>query len=129
MQQNKDQLQQQSHQPQQQSQSKQQQPTVKLTLDTLHLEHNMIEFIPTAAFQNFDIVNVTYLDGNPLTILGDEAFRPARIRELYIRYCNLHHVSPLTFEGLGSSLQILDLSGNNISSLPENVFHNFDMFR
>lgn len=37
----------------------------RLTLDILHLEFNQIEGIPTASFSNFDVVNVTYLDGNP----------------------------------------------------------------
>lgn len=35
----------------------------------------------------------------------------------------------MAFEGLGSSLQILDLSANNITSLPDSVFDNFDVFR
>lgn len=46
-----------------------------------------------------------------------------------MRHCSLQYVSPLAFEGLGSSLQILDLSANNITSLPDNVFDNFDVFR
>lgn len=102
---------------------------VKLTLDKLHLEYNMIEMLPKSSFQNFDILNNTYLDGNPLEILEDEAFRQAKIRELYIRHCKLYMVSPLAFEGLGGTLQKLDLSGNNITSLPENIFNKFDTLR
>lgn len=103
--------------------------SVKLTLDVLHLEYNRIQTLESNSFRYFDIVNNTFLDGNPLKTLNDEAFRPCKIRELYIRYCDLHSVSPLAFEGLGGSLQILDLSGNNISALPEMVFRNFDVFR
>lgn len=102
---------------------------VKLTLDALHLEYNLIETIPTGSFQHFDIINQTFLDGNPITVLGEEAFRPAKIKELYIRHCSVHYVSPLAFEGLGNSLQLLDLSANNITSLPDSVFDNFDVFR
>lgn len=102
---------------------------VKLTLDILHLEYNLIEILPTESFQYFDIVNVTFLDGNPLRELRNEAFRPSRMRELYIRFCDLHTVSPLAFEGLGTTLQILDLTGNNITTLPEHLFKNFDVFR
>lgn len=109
--------------------AQQNQPPVHLTLDVLHLEYNRVKALPTNAFQNFDEVNVTYLDGNPLVLIADEAFRPTKIRELYIRYCSLSFVSPLAFEGLGPSLQILDMSGNNISNLSENTFHNFDVFR
>lgn len=102
---------------------------VKLTLDVLHLEYNLIEILSTESFQYFDIVNVTFLDGNPLRELRNEAFRPSRMRELYIRFCELHTVSPLAFEGLGTTLQILDLTGNNITTLPEHLFKNFDVFR
>lgn len=102
---------------------------VKLTLDSLHLEYNLIDNIQPGSFQRFDIVNQTFLDGNPITMLGEEAFRPAKIKELYIRHCSLHYVSPLAFEGLGNSLQILDLSANNITSLPDSLFDNFDVFR
>lgn len=109
--------------------AQQNQPPVHLTLDVLHLDYNRVKQLPTNAFQNFDEVNVTYLDGNPLVLIADEAFRPTKIRELYIRYCSLSYVSPLAFEGLGATLQILDMSGNNISNLSENTFHNFDVFR
>lgn len=102
---------------------------VHLTLDVLHLEYNRIKALPTQAFQNFDEVNVTLLDGNPLVQIADEAFRPTKIRELYIRYCSLSHVSPLAFEGLGPTLQILDMSGNSISNMSESTFHNFDVLR
>lgn len=85
--------------------------------------------MPTGSFVNFDVVNVTYLDGNPLKQIADEAFRPTKMRELYIRFCSLNFVSPLAFEGLGATLQILDLSGNNISSLADTTFHKFDVFR
>lgn len=103
--------------------------SAKLTLDVLHLEYNRIETLETNSFRYFDIVNSTFLDGNPLQTLHDEAFRPCKIRELYIRFCDLNSVSTLAFEGLGGSLQILDLSGNNISTLPELAFRNFDIFR
>lgn len=103
-------------------------PPVHLTLDTLHLDYNRIKVLPTNGFQNFDEVNMTYLDGNPLVQIADEAFRPTKIRELYIRYCSLSIISPLAFEGLGPTLQVLDLSGNSISNLSENTFHKFDMF-
>jgi hypothetical protein len=43
---------------------------VKLSLDTLHLEYNAIEAVPPASFQYFEVVNKTYLDGNPIKMLG-----------------------------------------------------------
>lgn len=101
----------------------------KLTLDTIHLEFNRIENIPTASFVHFDVVNATYLDGNPIKFLGDEAFRAARIRELYIRRCGLSFISPTSFEGIGNSLHILDISGNNLTDIPESFLKGFDDFK
>ncbi|XP_055324765.1 chaoptin [Sitodiplosis mosellana] len=101
----------------------------KLTLDVLHLEFNRIEEIPTASFAHFDVVNVTYLDGNPLNALGERAFESARIRELYIRHCGLSFVSPASFDGLDRTLQILDISGNNLTALPMEFLKGFTEFK
>lgn len=101
----------------------------KLTLDTIYLEFNRIENIPTDSFVHFDVANITYLDGNPIKFLGDQAFRSARIRELYIRRCGLSFISPTSFESIGHFLQILDLSGNNLTDIPENFLKDFDDFK
>lgn len=101
----------------------------KLVLDILHLEFNHITEIPTASFVNFDVVNITYLDGNPLRMLGERAFESARIRELYIRHCGLSNISPASFDGMGKTLQILDLSGNNLTALPMNILNGFSEFK
>lgn len=101
----------------------------RLTLDILHLEFNRIEEIPTASFSNFEVVNVTYLDGNPLKVLGDRAFESARIRELYIRHCGLSFISPASFEGMGNALQVLDISGNNLTAMSKEFLKGFTEFR
>uniref|UniRef100_A0A336KC85 CSON002513 protein n=1 Tax=Culicoides sonorensis TaxID=179676 RepID=A0A336KC85_CULSO len=102
---------------------------VKLNLNILHLEYNQITSIPPESFQYFDVLNVTYLDGNPISVISEGAFQKARIRELYIRNCKLHFISPEAFTSLESSLQVLDLSGNNITTLPEKVFSAFDSLK
>lgn len=51
------------------------------------------------------------------------------MRELYLRSCGLTHISPTAFAGLENSLELLDLSGNNISYLPQEVFHRFQYLR
>lgn len=99
---------------------------IKLALEQLHLEHNEINVIQPAAFQYFLTVNRTFLDFNPIHIVSDNAFQPARIRELYIRHCRLDFIEPSAFAGLESSLQVLDISGNNITTLPEKLFTSFD---
>lgn len=99
---------------------------IKLALDEMHLEHNEINVIQPAGFQYFLTVNRTFLDFNPIHIISDNAFQSARIRELYIRHCRLDFIEPEAFAGLESSLQVLDISGNNITTLPEKLLSSFD---
>lgn len=44
------------------------------------------------------------------------------MKELYMRNCNLKEISPLAFSGLENFLEVLDLSGNHISSLSDEIF-------
>lgn len=103
--------------------------SAKLNLDSLHLEYNHIDILRPNSFQNYDIVNRTFFDGNPIHTLKEDAFKPAKIREIYMRYCGLTHISPVAFDSLVNSLQILDLSGNNLTELPNKLFNNFDVLR
>nr|CAD7393869.1 unnamed protein product [Timema cristinae] len=213
--------------------SEPEQPGVQLSLDTLRLDYNQIQYLPPGSFQHFDILNRTFLDGNPLfmveppfrmrvggewvssilhppaiispltpppsfifkttplngncrqTVLimapvqmqareewkavlerpppdhpteirtsispcsavglnttsalanyateaGNDladAFRDARIRELSLRDCGVTALSPGAFSGLEPSLQLLDLAGNNLTVLPNHLFHDFDFLR
>lgn len=99
----------------------------KLALDQLHLEHNEINVVQPGSFQHFLTVNQTFLDFNPIHIISDNAFQSAQIRELYIRHCRLDFIEPSAFSGLESSLHVLDLSGNNITTLPDQLFSSFDL--
>lgn len=65
---------------------------------------------------------------NDLSLQGD-AFRDAKIRELSLRDCGLSELSARAFSGLEASLQFLDLSSNNLTELPQQLFHEFDFLR
>lgn len=41
----------------------------QLNLDTLRLDYNQLKILESVSFQYFNVLNHTYLDGNPLTIL------------------------------------------------------------
>ncbi|KAK9879164.1 hypothetical protein WA026_004016 [Henosepilachna vigintioctopunctata] len=100
-----------------------------INLDELRLEYNqMTELMPTS-FQLFNVVNRTYLDGNQLANVAENAFRQAKIRELYMRRCGLKEISPFAFEGLEDHLEILDLSGNNLQQLSDDLFSRLIMLR
>ncbi|CAH0395861.1 unnamed protein product [Bemisia tabaci] len=101
----------------------------KLSLDILRLDYNDIQFLPPGSFQHLDIVNKTYLNGNPLSLVQTDAFRDARIRELYLVDCGLQEISPSAFSGLEPSLQVLDLSKNNLTQLPATLLLEFDFLK
>uniref|UniRef100_A0A182KBF3 Chaoptin n=1 Tax=Anopheles christyi TaxID=43041 RepID=A0A182KBF3_9DIPT len=101
----------------------------RLTLDSLNLSYNELETLPAASFSQFDMANLTLLDGNPLSLIEDNAFRSAKIRELYVRHCDLDHVQPEAFSGLENYLQVLDLSGNNLTEVADNLFRGFENLR
>ncbi|XP_055380900.1 chaoptin isoform X2 [Condylostylus longicornis] len=103
--------------------------SAKLNLDNLHIEYNHIKKLTPNSFKNFEVVNRTFFDGNPIYRIMEDAFKPAKIREIYMRYCGLTRISPVAFDSLVNSLQILDLSGNNITNLPNKLFNNFDTLR
>lgn len=46
----------------------------KLSLDELHLEYNSLSSLSSEAFQNFDMINSTYFDGNPITSINVSFF-------------------------------------------------------
>lgn len=39
----------------------------KFLLDEFHLEYNHIKVLEPHSLQNFEVINKTYLDGNPIT--------------------------------------------------------------
>ncbi|CAD1476915.1 unnamed protein product [Heterotrigona itama] len=112
--------------------NQQQEPEIRglqMSLDILRLDNNQIETLMSGDFQHFYKVNRTYLDGNPLTMIEEGTFRDSRIRELYFSDCDLMDVNSPNFAGLESSLELLDLSGNNITSLPSPIFQEYDFLR
>ncbi|XP_003424382.1 chaoptin isoform X2 [Nasonia vitripennis] len=102
---------------------------VHMSLDVLRLDYNQIDSLHPGSFQHFQKVNRTYLNGNPIMTIEQGAFKDSRIRELYLTDCDLYEVDSPDFMGLESSLELLDLSGNNLTSLPNHVFQEYDFLR
>ncbi|KAH0557410.1 chaoptin [Cotesia glomerata] len=102
---------------------------VQISLDTLRLDYNQIEILPPGSFQHFFRVNTTYMSGNPLMEIEDDAFRDSKIKELYFTDCELKEIDSASLRGLESSLELLDISGNNITELQQNIFQEFDFLR
>ncbi|CAL1688585.1 unnamed protein product [Lasius platythorax] len=107
----------------------QQEPEIKgiqMSLDMLRLDYNQIEVLASGDFQHFYKVNRTYLSGNPLTMIEEGTFRDSRIRELHFSDCDLLEINSANLAGLESTLELLDVSGNNITTLPNRLFQDFD---
>ncbi|XP_046462597.1 chaoptin-like [Daphnia pulex] len=101
----------------------------RISIDTLILDNNMIGNLPPFAFQNFNLINKTSLNGNLIREIAEDAFKDAKIRDLSLSDCSVHGVDARSFRGLESSLQRLDLSYNNLSTLPENLLDKFDFLK
>jgi hypothetical protein len=56
-----------------------------LSLDTLNLSYNKIQVLPSTAFQHFDVVNRTFLDGNPLVTIEVKTRRATRCHGRVVR--------------------------------------------
>ncbi|XP_034949878.1 chaoptin [Chelonus insularis] len=102
---------------------------IQISLDTLRLDWNQITTLQPGSFQHFFKVNKTYLSGNPLIEIEEGAFRDSKIRELYLTDCDIMEINSASLKGLESSLELLDLSGNNITSLQSHIFQEFDFLR
>lgn len=94
---------------------------IKLSLDELNLNNNEIRSLLPLSFKNFNFINRTFLTGNPIEIINEDAFRNTQIKELYMDNCEINVINPKSFEGLDNTLQILDLSFNNISTFPQSA--------
>ncbi|CAL8100961.1 unnamed protein product [Orchesella dallaii] len=101
----------------------------KLNVGILKLNYNRISSVPPFAFQNFRRASSVSLAFNPIDSLVDDAFKDAEIEELDISNCFIREVQPKAFRGLENTLISLDMSSNNITELPFELFSNFDRLR
>ncbi|XP_075975754.1 leucine rich repeat containing G protein-coupled receptor chaoptin isoform X2 [Anticarsia gemmatalis] len=102
---------------------------IRLSLDSLKLDNNLIRDLLPGSFKYFNILNSTTMDGNPIFTLREDAFRNAKIKSLSLRDCELVDLSPASFAGLENSLQSLDLSENNLTMLSKFMLNKLDSLR
>lgn len=102
---------------------------IKLSLDSLKLDNNVIRILHPSSFKYFNILNSTSLDGNPLYSLREDAFRNAKIRSLSLKDCDITELSPASFAGLENTLQNLDLSENNLTMISKFMLNKLDSLR
>ncbi|XP_059058531.1 chaoptin [Achroia grisella] len=103
--------------------------SVRLSLDTLKLDNNLINTLLPGSFKYFNVLNTTSLDRNPIYIIREDAFRNAKIKTLSLRDCAIWDLSPASFAGLENSLQSLDLSENNLTMISKFMLNKLDSLR
>jgi len=101
----------------------------KLSVGSVSFDHNRIHILPSFSFQNFKQAKAVSLAYNPLTILVDDAFKEVNIDDLDLSHCYIHSIEPMAFRGLQKYLQKLDLSFNNITEIPPDLFEHFGRLR
>ncbi|XP_037867501.1 chaoptin isoform X1 [Bombyx mori] len=102
---------------------------IKLSLDLLKLDNNMIQVLYPGAFKYFNVLNSTTLDRNPIVTIREDAFRNAKIKSLSLRDCSISDLSPAAFAGLENSLISLDLSENNLTMVSKFMLNKLDSLR
>ncbi|CAG7698441.1 unnamed protein product [Allacma fusca] len=98
----------------------------KISAVEVNLNHNRITELPPYALVNFQSVERISFASNPLQEIQDEAFKNPSIKELDLSNCLISDLNPKAFRGLEKSLRVLDLSFNNITEFPDDVFENLD---
>ncbi|KAL1140925.1 hypothetical protein AAG570_000853, partial [Ranatra chinensis] len=101
----------------------------RLSLDSLDLSYNRIAMLGAQAMANFEVANTTSFRANPLSDIEPNAFKGCRITELILAECHLSEINPESFNELDNSLQLLDLSGNNISTFSFEFLQRYNSIR
>lgn len=89
-------------------------------LDELYLAHNNLKALPKTLFAK-NVISVLDLSHNSLETFDNEMLH--NMNNLDISYNRIKHIGPKTF-GKMEKLTALDLSGNDLRDLDENIFIN-----
>ncbi|XP_029922721.1 leucine-rich repeat and fibronectin type III domain-containing protein 1 isoform X1 [Myripristis murdjan] len=85
----------------------------------LTLSRNTISQIMPHAFVGLRALRALHMDGNRLSVIKTDHFRGlVNLRHLILGNNQIHHVAPTSFDEFVSTIEDLDLSNNNLRSLP-----------
>ncbi|KAM9780465.1 chondroadherin-like protein [Neosynchiropus ocellatus] len=90
-------------------------------LGTLHLASNRLTQVPTRALSKTPNLEELDLSGNPVDVVGPEAFQPISqsLKRLHMDRMNMRRLSQDALTGLGSTLRALTVRGNQLEELPD----------
>ncbi|XP_062329021.1 leucine-rich repeat and fibronectin type III domain-containing protein 1 [Osmerus eperlanus] len=85
----------------------------------LTLSRNTISQITPHAFGGLRALRALHMDGNRLSVIRSDHFKGlVNLRHLILGNNQIHHVAPTSFDEFVSTIEDLDLSNNNLRSLP-----------
>ncbi|XP_028651319.1 leucine-rich repeat and fibronectin type III domain-containing protein 1 [Erpetoichthys calabaricus] len=85
----------------------------------LTLSRNTISQIMPHAFMDLKALRALHMDGNRLNLLKNEHFKGlVNLRHLILGNNQIHHVGPASFDEFLGTIEDLDLSYNNLETLP-----------
>lgn len=85
----------------------------------LTLSRNTISQITPHAFLGLRSLRALHMDGNRLTVIKNDHFKGlTNLRHLILGNNQIHLVAPTSFDEFVSTIEDLDLSNNNLRSLP-----------
>nr|AOG75607.1 Toll3 [Procambarus clarkii] len=86
------------------------------SLETLDLQSNLLEYLPHGSFDNLRKLNTLVLKNNSLSELPDNIFKNCEnLNNLHVSHNKINVLHSSSFPHPTSTLQVLDLSNNNIS--------------
>ncbi|CDQ76441.1 unnamed protein product [Oncorhynchus mykiss] len=85
----------------------------------LTLSRNTISQITPHAFLGLRSLRALHMDGNRLSVIKSDHFKGlVNLRHLILGNNQIHHVAPTSFDEFVSTIEDLDLSNNNLRTLP-----------
>lgn len=102
--------------------------SVKETLRTLYLAHNLLSTVPREALTGLVDLDVLDLSYNNIMKVNSGEFLGlgGSLSELKMEGCGLYEVGPVAFQGI-SSLRRLDLQNNLLDKVPNRAFVNLPL--
>ncbi|CAH1776869.1 unnamed protein product, partial [Owenia fusiformis] len=96
------------------------------SLKFLSLRHNNILSLDGTMFEGIGLLEEIYLNNNMIQRIERDTFKHCGLlKNITLQWNHIDTIQYGTFGHIRDSLKLIDLKGNNLNSLPENIFTGF----